>query len=114
MVDSLLFAIMVDIGLGRAELLKLVLRRFPDAVAVQDNSCDLRANWVEVWANDEADPARSEEPDGHRFYPWRVEATPMHARVTEEEQVALARKLREVFVDAGGRASLCANFKVRV
>jgi hypothetical protein len=113
-VDSLQFLLMVDSALRRADLLALVLRRFPDAIAMTENSCDLRANWVEVWANEEADATRSDGPDGHRYYPWRVEATPMHGRVTRDEQVALARKLRDVFVDAGGRASIRADFEVRV
>jgi hypothetical protein len=113
-VDTLQFLIMVDSALGRAQLLDLVLNRFPDAVAVRDNSCDLRANWVEVWANEEADPALAAGIDGYRWYAWRVEGTPMHGRVTEEEQVALARKLREVFIDAGGRANVCAGFEAKV
>lgn len=114
MVETLQFLIMVDSALGRAQLLDLVLIRFPDAVRVRDNSCDLRANWVEVWGNEDADRVRSLGPDGHSWYAWRVEATPMHGRVTEEEQIALARKLRDVFVDAGGRATVCADYGAKV
>ena len=114
MVETLQFLIMVDSALGRAQLLDLVLIRFPDAVRVRDNSCDLRANWVEVWANEDADRGRSHGPDGHHSYAWRVEATPMHGRVTEEEQIALARKLRDAFVEAGARATVCADYGAKV
>jgi hypothetical protein len=112
--DSLQFLIMVESDLGRAELLGLIMNRFPDTRPVLENSCDLRGNWVEVWGNEDADPARAGGDDGHLFYAWRVEVTPMHTRVTENEQIALARKLRDAFVRAGARAVVRADFEARV
>lgn len=105
------FLVMVDSELERGELLGLILVRFADATPVRENSCDLRGNWVEVWGNEDADAARAAGPDGHRYYAWRVEVTPMHNRVTEEEQIALAGKLRDCFTAAGARAVVCADFE---
>lgn len=109
---TLQFLIMVDAEYDRREITQIILTGFPEAVPRKPNSCDLRGNWIEVWANEGADPERAEdEENGFLDYRWRVEATPMTEDITESEQVKLAKALRTCFVAARCKAVICANFE---
>ena len=112
---DLQFLVMLDLQLSRSEVLDVVLASFPDAVYRKANSCDLRGNWLEVWANEDADSRlASDEDDGFLYYRWRVEATPSRKGLREDEQIEFAWELRSKFEEWGGRAIVCAAFEGRI
>ncbi len=114
MQEMLQFLVMVDSELNDSALLALVLTSFPDAVQVQQHSCDVRGNGLEIWANDSDGAESVSEEDAYLGYPWRVEVIPLTATVDEDHQVALARGLRDCFQRAGATAVICAGFENRV
>jgi hypothetical protein len=112
---QILVMVQVSADVGDGDLLALVLRRFPGAARVKSNSCDVRGNWLEIWHNEDADQSLADDTeDGYLYYRWRVEVTPLDARLDEDHQVALARALRDCFAEAGARAVVCASFEDRV
>lgn len=112
--ETLQFLVMVDSDQDDRALLAMILSRFPDAVGRKENSCDLRGNWIEIWANEDADPGLMTGADGYLYYPWRVEATPIEDGVGEEQQIELARELVRCFGSTGAPPVVCANFEDRV
>jgi hypothetical protein len=113
-VDDNQFIVMVDHGGGdRSRLVDGLVAAFPGAVRRKENSADLRGNWVQVWANDDADEKLAADPDtGYLHFRWRVEVTPLDAAADEDHQVALARDLLQHF--RAGRAEVLANFEDRL
>ena len=112
--DTLQFLVMLDGDAPRNVILDSILRSFPDAAPRKENSCDLRGNWIEIWANEDANEDLVDDPQtGYLHYPWRVEVTPMDP-VSEEEQVQLARDLVACFQQIGIGPVVCANFEDRV
>lgn len=110
--DDLPFLVMVDGAKSRAELMRFVVDSFPEALRRKSNSCDLRGNWLEIWANENADDALSADPEtGYLEYRWRVEVTPLSPGITEAEQIELARALRDHLRAAGCKAVVCASFE---
>jgi hypothetical protein len=112
--ETLQFLVMVDGNMDRAALLAAIQRTFPDAVRRKENSCDLRGNWIEIWANESADATLAGGPDGYLYYQWRVEANPTDDSVDEDHQVELARALVRCFEELGARPVVAANFEDRV
>jgi hypothetical protein len=86
---------------------------FPDAKGVKVNSCDLRNNWIEVLANRDADPQKTDDDDGYMFYGYELQATPM-VSVNEDHQVQLARDVVVALRRRDWKVVVCANFEDRL
>lgn len=86
---------------------------FPEAKAVKVHSFDLRENWIEIWANREADPGKASDDDGYMFYGFELQATPMMS-VNEDHQIQLARDLLAALESEGWKVVVCANFEDRL
>src|SRR2546430_2095428 len=107
--------LMVDADVDRPAMLALVLAHFPVARRQKDHACLLRGNLLEIWPNEDADPARSwSDEDTYLFYRWRVEVSPMDDSVGEDHQVQLARDLRSAFLSTGVRVDVLAAFEARL
>jgi hypothetical protein len=106
---------MVDADIDRPAVLALVLAHFPVARRQKDHACLLRGNLLEIWPNEDADPARSRsDEDPYLFYRWRVEVSPMDDRVDEDHQVQLARDLRSALQSTGAHVEVLAAFENRL
>ncbi|GAA0333548.1 hypothetical protein NE235_13610 [Actinoallomurus spadix] len=115
MSETLQFIVMVDGDVSEEALLRSVFDAFPDAVRLKVHSCDVQGNQLEIWHNEDADPALAfTDDDGYLYYRRRVEVTPMIGSVDEDHQVALARALAVAFESIGGRAVVLANFEDRL
>ncbi|RNL85846.1 hypothetical protein [Halostreptopolyspora alba] len=117
MTDEILeFIVMVNGGDSESEVLRAITERIPEAAEIEKDSCELRGNRLEVWANEDADPSRAtDEEEGYLYFRWRIEVLPQRDDVGEEAQVGLAGEmlgaLRE---DRGWDATLAATFEDRV
>ena len=113
--DENQFLVMVDAATERSQLVEDLSTSFPDMERRKANSGHIRGNWLEVWANDDADENQAADPvDGFLYFRWRVELTPLDATTAEDHQVQLARELLKHFQSVGARAVVCANFEDRL
>ena len=113
--DDVQFIVMVDSAAERSHLVSDLASDFPELEQRKAHSGRLRGNWLEVYANDDADPAAAADPDnGFLHFRWRVEVTPLDSSVDENHQIRLARDLLAHFRSAEATAEVLANFEDRL
>ena len=81
---------------------------------MRERSFDATGNYVEIKQNVDFDRSKMDDDDGYLFFPFRMEFTPSNPRRTEDQQVQLARAMKEVLEYIGCRIVVGANFEDRV
>ena len=107
---TLQFIAMIEGPSSASAVVASLKATFPDAKEVKVHSFDLRQNWIEIWANRDADPGKASDDDGYMFYGFELQATPMMS-VNEEHQIQLARDLVAALEGEGWKVVVCANFE---
>jgi hypothetical protein len=107
---TLQFVAMIEGPSNAPEVVASLKAAFPEAKAIKVHSFDLRENWIEIWANRDADSGKASDEDGYMFYGYELQATPMMS-VNEDHQIQLARDLVAAFEGEGWEVVVCANFE---
>ncbi|BBH70841.1 hypothetical protein ACTI_75260 [Actinoplanes sp. OR16] len=114
--EDVQFIVMVDSSeTERSRVVDSLLAGFPGARRRKENSCDIRGNWLEVCANDDADEKLAADPStGYEYFRWRIEVVPLERGSGEEHQITFARDLLRHFGERGARAEVLADFEDRL
>jgi len=112
MEETLQFLVMVEGPSERSSIVDALLRDFPDAIRLKENSCDLRGNWIEVWHNEDFFPSPGRDGrDGYLYFRYQLESTPLDRSISEADQIELAKDILAALRGSGWKAVLCANFE---
>ncbi|TWT29697.1 hypothetical protein [Blastopirellula retiformator] len=108
---TLQFIIMIDGPSSDQEIVDAIRTPFPDSGGGPARCADLRGNFVDIFANSDADQAKMSGEDGFLFYGFELQASPTKPTIQEAEQIRLARDLKAVFESRGWKAEVGANFE---
>jgi len=71
-------------------------------------------NFADMVANEDFDRTKcGDAVDGYLYYPWMLQCSPVRTR-PEEDQIRLARWLRDILVSLGCVVVVAANFEDRL
>lgn len=109
---ELQFLIMVDTEMLLDELIEEICVNLPDARPVRPRSFDWRGNWVQIWENDDYEPAASRpQTDAFLYFRYRMEVSPMSENAQLQQQLEVARQLKRAVESTGAVAVVCADFE---
>ncbi|WP_143261803.1 hypothetical protein [Allokutzneria sp. NRRL B-24872] len=110
--SDLQFMAMVD-GASSNDIVRVLVE--VGAETKKERTLLLSGNLMDVRANEDADPSLVDGSDDEwQHYAWVVESYPTAKTITEDDQVLLARKIREALRDEGMSVEIAASFEARL
>lgn len=105
------FKIMVNCEFKRIQLLKLIKKRIAGYKTVFEYSFEYRDNLFRFRFNEDYDPCKVDEEDGYLYYRYEIEVVSLKDNENIKNQLDLARKFKEHFIEIGCSAEICADFE---
>lgn len=110
--DYLYFFAHVDTDLSLAHLIDHLICNLPGTVPQTSVLLRWQDNILDVDENNDFDPLQTSDPhEGWFYYRYRIEAFPVEDHVTLEQQVQIARAVRDVLLKLTDKVQVGANFE---